>query len=270
MNLPITVTARIADSVQLTYRTPADSVAGLLPDGLELVRRGPWAFWNVMACRVERARPQGVPAVCGVSYQHVGYRLLVQAMTDRAEVVRGVYYTHSDVSARAVSAIGNLLTGLDLTPATIDYEASDCGVRVTTGDSGQGSQAPGGSLALRIDAAHAPARLAEGSCFPTTEDARLFCRHTPEVLSVDEDRGRHRLRITRAHRGGQPWCETPLVLHDAELGYFASIGQQDKAELEWACRLGPMDWRWVAGESAVLLIQPRVQQPVALAVGQGA
>ena len=74
MNLSYAIQAKLTDAVQLTYRTPAESVRGLLPDGLELVQRGPWAFWSVMLSRVEKARPAGVPAWCGVSYTQAAYR----------------------------------------------------------------------------------------------------------------------------------------------------------------------------------------------------
>ena len=106
MSLTFAMAGRLSDCVQLTYRTPSDTVRDLLPSGLELVTRGPWAFWNVMGCRVEKLRPAGLPALCGLTYHHVAYRLRVQAMNDRAEVVRGLYFTRSEVDAKAVSMSG--------------------------------------------------------------------------------------------------------------------------------------------------------------------
>ncbi len=242
---------RVAECVQLTYRTPAESVQALLPAGLELVMRGPWAFWSVMACRVEKARPAGVPAFCGLTYHHVAYRLLVQAMNNRAEVQRGLYFTRSDVDAWVVFSLGNRLSDFRLHPAAISLEASDCGVRYTVGQTAYAA----GDLVLEV--ANAPARLAEGSCFPTVEDARRLSRYTPNGLAVIEREQERLLRTTRVTRPPRAWSETPVAVHEAKLGYFASIGQADHVQLEWACRLGAMDYRWQMGETVGLLQQPR-------------
>lgn len=257
MTIPFTMTGRVEDCIQLTYRTPTESVRQLLPEGLELVTRGPWAFWNVMACRVHKLRPAGVPALCGVSYHHIAYRLRVQAMNERAEVVQGLYFLRSEVDARIVAALANQLTDLRLNPATIAHTTSDCGLAYH-------AQAERGS-ALTLNAAHAPAALAKDSCFPTTEDARRFCRYTPNALAVTDHAGRRLLRITRVQRDEHAWSETPLAVHEAELGYLESIGQYQHMQLEWACRLGAMDYRWQVGETVGLL-----KQPVGLAVTQAA
>jgi len=256
MTFSFAMNGRVADCVQLNYRTPAESVRALLPEGLELVTRGPWAFWNVMCCRVEKLRPSGVPKVCGLTYTHVAYRLQVQAMNERAEVVRGLYFTRSDADARVAALLGNRLTDLRLHPAAITLDAGDCGVRcvVSGTDDALGN--------LELDAAHAPARLASDSCFPSIEDARRFCRYTPNGLAVTNAGGKRLLRITRVSRPEHAWSETPLAIHSAKLGYFDAIGQTEHVQLEWACRLSPMDYRWDVGQTVPLLTQPtKVERP---------
>ncbi|MFN3167469.1 MAG: DUF2071 domain-containing protein [Phycisphaeraceae bacterium] len=260
MTMKFAMTGRVTDCVQLTYRTPSETVCALLPEGLELVTRGPWAFWNVMACRVEKARPTGVPAFCGLTYCHVAYRLLVQAMNDRAEVVRGFYFVRSDADARTVTTLGNRLSDFKLHPASITLDASDCGVRCAVRET---AYAQGD---LELDVTHAPARLATGSCFPTLEDARRFARHTPDGLSVLERDARRLLRTTRVTRNEQARCETPVVVRQAKLGYFDAINQSEHAQIEWACRLGAMDVRWQVGEAVGLLQQPtRIEQTIRVA-----
>ncbi len=183
MGLSLTMTGRLADCVLLSFRTPAEAVAPLLPDGLELVTRGPWAFWNVVACRVEAMRPQvagvSAPAMAGVTYHHVAYRLLVQAMTHRADVRRGLYFLRSDADARLLGSFGNWTTDFKFHPATIDLRerfdrhpppASAYRLDVQTGD-GQADA----SLELGPD----PAALQPASCFPTLADARI-----PQVRAV--------------------------------------------------------------------------------------
>lgn len=261
MSVSFAMTGRVADCVQLTYRTPAESVRALLPEGLELVVRGPWAFWNVMACRVEKARPAGVPALLGLTYHHVAYRLVAQAMNDRAEVVRGLCFMRSDVDARIVSALGNRLSDLRMRPAEIAFDADDCGVKV------QGCQARGARVDFLLDTAHAPAQLARGSCFPTVEDARRFCRQQANGLGVVERDGRRLLRVTQVTRSSDAWSETPMSVRDAQLGYFDTIGQAEHVQLEWACRLGAMDYRWQVGEAVGLLQQPNAIEAQRLVAG---
>lgn len=261
MSITFAMTGRVTDCVQLTYRTPSDSVRDLLPGGLELVTRGPWAFWNVMCCRVEKLRPVGVPAFCGLTYRHVAYRLMVQAMNDRAEVVRGLYFTRSDANAKAVALLGNRFSDFRLHSATIKQHADDCGVRyaVSGTDYAQGE--------LELEVAHAPAALAKGSCFPTLEDARRFCRYAPNALTTQDCAGKRVLRLTTVQRDERAWCETPVTVRQIRHSYFDSIGQAGHTHLEWACRLGPMDYRWQVGETMGLLQQSQVAAVAARVAG---
>lgn len=251
--MKLALIGKVTDCIQLTYRTPAESVRDLLPDGLELITRGPWAFWNVMACQVERIRPAHTPGFVGLTYHHVGYRLLTQAMTHHADVIKGLYFTRSDVSARAVSVVGGGLTDLKMHPATITSSVDDC--RVTY----EVAQVAENTHALTIEATNTPARLMHGSCFPSTEDARQFSRYRPNGLAVSECAAQRQLRITRVSRSDQAWCETPLAIHRQHIGYFDAIGQSEHTQLEWACRLGPMEYRWHVGENIPLLMQPSPQ-----------
>ncbi|XAM01670.1 DUF2071 domain-containing protein [Phycisphaeraceae bacterium D3-23] len=245
---------RLADTVLLTYRTPADSVREMLPDGLELVQRGPWAFWSVVCCRVEQMRPIGVPAALGVGLHHVAYRLRVQAMTASAEVIDGLYFTHSDADAPLpplFGAVGNRLTDLRLHRAEIAMNCGDDAMCVTVDPA-----ASEAGYGLRLDLAHAPAARLEGSCFPTVEDARSFGRYPRAALSVHPSKGdpeRRTLHVMRVERVDSSWCETPVAVRDARLGYLDAIGQGGQAELEWAVRLRPMEYRWVLGERHALL-----------------
>src|SRR3954452_23319048 len=89
--MKLAMVGRLDECLLLAYRTPAGSVAGLVPPPLELVTLGPFAFWSVVACHVRRMRPAGLPAAAGVSFYHVAYRLLVRARTAAGCVLDGLY-----------------------------------------------------------------------------------------------------------------------------------------------------------------------------------
>lgn len=238
---------RLAEGVLVTYRTPYDSVVGLVPEGLELVRRGDYAFWSVVCCRVEHLRPSGLPAALGVGFNLVGYRLMVQAMNDRAEVIDGLYFVHSDVDGGLVGAMGNRLTDFRFHPADIALERDDSHARfeVTATRHGQSDA----ELAVK----HMPAGLLPGSCFPTVEDARTFCRYAPRGLSVEQGDGGRWMKIAQVHRDGRAWCETPVAIERARWGYFETLGQDELVRPEWAVRVMPVDYRWELGRREALL-----------------
>lgn len=241
----LTMHARVAEAVCLTYRTPAASVVGLLPAGIELARRGPWAFWQVVCRRVEHLRPAGVPGPMGLSFNHVAYRLRVQAMTASAQVVAGVYDVHSVIDAplpALVDALGHRLRDTPPVLGHVEVEGGDCGVRVCVKPG-----AIGGAHALRLDVAHAPAARMRGSCFATLADVREGCAPVDRCLALgvesNPEAGR-RLRVTRAASVGRAAGETPLVVREQSLGYFEAAGQADQVALEWAARLRPAKTRW--------------------------
>lgn len=244
-NLPTEFHARVAEAVCLTYRTPAASVVGLLPAGIELACRGPWALWQVVCRRVEHLRPAGVPGPMGLGFNHVAYRLRVQAMTASAQVVAGVYDVHSVIDAplpALVDALGHRLRDTPPVLGHVEVDGGDCGVRVCVKPG-----AIGGAHALRLDVAHAPAARMEGSCFATLADVREGCAPVDTCLTLgvesNPEAGR-RLRVTRAASVGRAAGETPLVVREQSLGYFEAIGQSDQVALEWAARLRPVETRW--------------------------
>lgn len=243
-----TMAGKITECVLLSYRTPAESVEHLLPRGLELVTRGPWAFWNVVLCKVEHVRPEGVPAFCGLRYHHVAYRLLVQAMDDRAELMRGLYFVRSDVDSVAVDVLGGRMTDLRPHRATIALEASDEAVRIETSGTLRGE----GDARVRVEAGEVA--LPGDSAFPTLRDAREFLAYPPLGLAVDGDE----LALTRVLRNDAQWRETPMRVTEARLDYLDGLGQTDRV-LELATRVAPIEYRWRLGERRRLLRGGRLQ-----------
>jgi len=256
---------RLAECVLVTYRTPYDSVAPLVPEGLELVRRGDFAFWSIVGCRVEHMRPVGLPAtpLTSLSYNLVGYRLMVQAMTDRAEVINGLYFVRSEVESRVVGVLGNRLADFQFHPAQVALEHDDNHARFSV------TATPHGQADAELAVTHMPAALLPGSCFPTLADARDFCRYAPRGLSVEDvQRGsRSRwLKIVQVHRDARAWCETPVAIERARWGFLETLGQAKLMQPEWAVRVMPVDYRWELGRREALL--GRVKRSRVVEVGR--
>ena len=251
--------ARLGPCVLLTYRTPATDVERLVPHGLELVRRGPYAFWNVVACRVEAMRPAGWPVWCGVTYHHVAYRLRVRTMTDDAAVLEGLYFARSDADDRVLCALGNRLSDFRFHPATITLAATDrsLALRVT----GRGDSRAAAELAVRTG----EPRRAPDSCFPTIADAAAFCTYVPLGLSVETTLTAHWARLAEVTRDATVWHEQPVTVDRARFAFFNATDPQ--ARLEWATRLTPVDYRWTLGRRVKLRHPARVHPSSTRAAG---
>src|SRR5688500_13632582 len=173
MTFPLAMKARLNDCLVLSYRTPARSVRHLVPKGLELVTRDGWAFWNVVACRVEGMRAAGLPEWLGVDYHHVAYRLHVKGRAASGETLRGLYFVRSDADSGLVGRLGNLWTNFRFHSADVELSragrdngdvltlavtgrrdaGNDALVRIATGTAGPGlAAAPGSPFASAAEA----------------------------------------------------------------------------------------------------------------------
>jgi hypothetical protein len=91
----------------LTFRVPIAAAARLLPPGIEPLRRGDWAFWQVLLGQAHGGGPVRSLALHG---------LCAQVMTRDVELVRGLFLTAAweDVAAGAmglapvVATVGSL------------------------------------------------------------------------------------------------------------------------------------------------------------------
>jgi hypothetical protein len=269
MNLTLTTAGRLTECLLLSYRTPAAAVRPLVPRGLELVTRGGFAFWNVVACTVEHIRPSMLPEGCGVSYRHVAYRLHVQAHPADASgnggaPLRGLYFVRSDADSRLVGGVGNLVTDFHIHPADVELAASNGVLTLAvrgheeTPDPHDGEPAGDVSDAIvRVSVAgdgHNDAALLApppGSPFASAEDADRVLRYQPLGLSVDLD-GRY-VKLAEVIRAESKWSERPVRVLEAHFRFFESLGlgEQD-VQLERATRVAPVDYRWKLGRRVAL------------------
>ncbi|MEX2216469.1 MAG: DUF2071 domain-containing protein [Phycisphaeraceae bacterium] len=223
----------------LAYRTPAESVRSLLPVGLELMTRGPWAFWNVVVCRVEKMRPTGLPRCCGLSYHHVAYRLYITAKTAAGKDMQGLYFLRSDVDSGTVCRGGNLATDFHFNRASIDITSHDgveaIGITGTRGGKGDAM------LRVRSVSDYPPV---EDTCFADISEARTVLKYRPLGLSVLKDT--RWLRVAEVFREESQWREAPVAVEAARWTYFEDLHQNDLA-LELATQVAPIDYRWRLG-----------------------
>jgi uncharacterized protein YqjF (DUF2071 family) len=254
MTLPLAMNGRLSECLMLSYRTPARSVRHLVPRGLELETRGGYAFWNVLACRVEAVRPAGVPRRLGVTFNDVAYRLHVRAKTAAGETLRGLYFVRSDADSGLVARFGNALTAFRFSAADVELsrarvDGSDVLTLAVMGRR-EADEAADALVRVATDApTGAAADLADGSPFNSPAEAADFLEYRPLGLSVDLD-GRY-LEMTEVVRDESAWREKPVSVIEAHWKFLDVLGQ-DELRLERATRVDAIDYRWRLGRRALL------------------
>lgn len=233
--MTLTMVGRLSECVLLAYRVPVDRIAHLVPRGLEPVTHGGFAFWNVVACRIDRMRPAGLPRWCGISYHHVAYRIYVRAKTATGERIEGLYFVRSDADSALISAGGNLMSDFVFNTSPIRLSSDEDGVRL---------EVDGAAPArLRVRDRRSPS-LEPGSCFGSYAEAAAFLEYKPTGLSVDAT-GRW-IELAEVIRDEREWRESQLEVVEADWQFFRDIGSSDAA-LELATRVVPIDYRWRLG-----------------------
>jgi hypothetical protein len=270
MNLNLTAAGRLSECLLLSYRTPADSVRHLLPRGLELVTRGGYAFWNVVACTVEHMRPALLPACCGVTYHHVAYRLHVQARTATGDgTLRGLYFVRSDADSGLVGRLGNLFTDFRFRPAAVELSSRDGVLTVAVQGRGgapdprDGEPAgdPGDAIArVTVDGNADAGFIAPGSPFASVAEAERILRYVPLAMSVDLD-GRY-LKLAEVVRDDAAWRERPVRVLESHFRFFDALGlPASDVQLERATRVDPINYRWKLGRRVALATAPATPLP---------
>jgi hypothetical protein len=176
--MTINMVGRIDLCLLLAYRTPAESVRGLLPRGLKPLTHGDWAFWNIVACHVDRMRPAGTPRCLGSSYYHVAYRLYAQARVADGAEVDGLFFVHSNADRASVCVPGNLVTDFRFHQAAIAVTGSGRELSVAVDSSGS----PESRARCRIKLSDFHAHAGD-SCFSSPADAEAVLHYRPLGLS---------------------------------------------------------------------------------------
>lgn len=243
--MALTLTGRLDECLLLAYRSPARSVAGLVPRPLELVTRDGWAFWNIVACRVEGMRPAGLPRWAGIAYHHVAYRLYVRARTESGETLEGLHFVRSDADRVLPAWLGNRLTDFRFHRSAIRLESGDrshvgAPLRVTV-------RTTDGLADVHLIAAEAGnVSWSPDSCFASPDEAGRFLKYRP--LGISADASGRRLKLAEVERDEAAWREIPIEARETRWGFFDRLGVE--ARLERATRVAPIDYVWRLGRRA--------------------
>ncbi|MFP4439172.1 MAG: DUF2071 domain-containing protein [Chloroflexaceae bacterium] len=186
---PLTMRGRFTHCWLFTYQTPAAVVRHLLPPPLELVTYRGCAFWNIVVCEIQAMRPAPLPALVGIAYRHVAYRLYARVTTSQGTTIEGLYFLRSDCNRPLMTPAGNLVTDFNFHTAPIQLRpaATTTLIRIDSPD------APG-YAALRPDV---PARLPATSAFDTLDAAAAFLKYRPAGISLARPAVANVVHITR-------------------------------------------------------------------------
>jgi hypothetical protein len=205
----------------LTLSTPVRHAEAHLPRGLELVRDGDVARWNVVVCRVASLRPAPLPEAAGFAYWHVAYRLWVRPK-GRAE--EGLYFVRSDADSRWISWWGNRLTRFNFHHA-----------RVAVADGA-------GATRVRVDAPGAPVSLVLNPPEEADASAEALSRrliYPPRAFTPL----RGGIQCVQVNRDETHWRCRPVAAPEWSLGFFEGM----EARLVMAQEAAPIDYRWSRG-----------------------
>jgi len=230
---PLTVVGTIAHCLLFTYRTPAAKAARLLPRPLEAVTRDDYAFWNIVVSRLHAMRPPGFPALVGVDYWHVAYRLYVRLPLPDDRIIEGLYFTRSDCDNPLMTLAGNLLTDFNFHTAPIRLDPRDEGLDLEIAS-------PDAPARARVLPGRAP-ELAPDSPFTSLDDAAAFLKYKPFGISIDDKGDANVVRIVRRE---DAWRGRLIQVESAHWAYF-----DDKVVQPEICyEVAPIVYRWNRGE----------------------
>lgn len=226
------MTGRISACVLLAFRVPRRQVESLVPAGLELVTHGEWAFWNVVASRIEAMRPAGLPAWCGLSYHHVAYRLYVRAQNTNPSA-EGLFFVRSDADQTLIATTGNWLSDFRFHRSQIAFSATPTEVSVQV----HSREAAAELHALPAAVSGTPEA---DSCFDSCAAAAKFLKYRPLGLAPAAGA----VRLAEVFRNEAEWHEAPLTVRSARFQFLDQFGPH---QLELATQVAPLDYRWRLG-----------------------
>ncbi|NJK81065.1 MAG: hypothetical protein HC914_14685 [Chloroflexaceae bacterium] len=229
---PLTMRGRFTHCWLFTYQTPAEAVRHLLPPPFELITHRGCAFWNIVVCEIHAMRPAPLPALVGIAYRHVAYRLYTRCPTRDGSTIEGLYFLRSDCNRPLMTLAGNLVTDFNFHTAPIHLHQH------------------GPATVLQVDSpdapAHAtlrpdhPAQLPRTSAFATLAEAAAFLKYQPAGLSLAHPGIANIVHITRDEAA---WQSTLVHVEAAAWGYL----RDQPVTPEICYQVAPIAYQWNRG-----------------------
>jgi hypothetical protein len=229
---PITVTGTLDRCWLFTYRTPVEQARTLLPRPLELVTHGQYAFWNIVVCHISSMRPVHFPALIGVDYWHVAYRLYARLPLAQGDALEGLYFLRSDCDQHLMALAGNLLTDFHFHTAAFQLQRSQEALEMHLISPDMPAE-----LCLLPDVAP---RLEPHSAFASLDEAATFLKYKPYGLSLNSAGAANVVHITR----DEPSWRSRLV--SVEYANWAYLREYD-VQPEICYEVEPIDYQWDRG-----------------------
>lgn len=236
---PLTMRALLDRCWLFAYRTSPEAARRYLPEALEPVRHGGYAYWNVVVSHLSRIRPARLPEAVGISYWHVAYRLYVRLPVTGGAPIEGLFFVRSDCDNPLMTLAGNLLTDFHFHTSGIDVEERGETVAIAV----RSPDAPAEARLRRTT----PDQLPAGSPFGSVAEAAAALKYRPFGISVDP--ARRLANVVRIGRDERAWRSHPVEVEHALWAFFA-----DKpVEFELAYEVEPIPYRWHRGRYLRLL-----------------
>ena len=237
--MKLAMQGRLDPCFLLSYAIPEKDAHGMLPDGLHPLAFRGFAFLNIVISRILQMRPSGMPAILGLTYWHIAYRLHARAEVASNETIAGLYFLRSDVDRSLPVIPGNALTDFRFHKASIGtwMNGSLTGFKVTeTRDEIAEAEVLIETAWVREDQLSAP--------FRTVSERERILKYAPFGLSVDRS-GRW-LKVAEVERDEGAWEERRVQVQKADWEYLQrSI--PGEAKLVRATHVMPLDYRWRIG-----------------------
>lgn len=229
MKNPVTMIGTIDRCWLFAFRTPIAAAKKLLPAPLEPVTRGEWAFWNIVVSHIDAMRPWPLPALAGMSYWHVAYRLYARCYPENAAALEGLYFIRSDCDSSLMSWAGNIMTDFNFHTARIAAQALDGEVDITIDKTTADAHA-------RLSLQERPA-LPANSIFSSLDEAAGFLKYKPNGLSIASNSN---VSIVHISRREQDWRYRLVNVKAQQWSFF-----NDKdVHFEICYQVEPIFYRW--------------------------
>lgn len=207
---PFPVLAHFERVVAVSFAFPEDTLASLVPDGLEIDTHDGYGFVTVALVWTQRLRPAGFPGALGQDFFLAGYRIFTRMRDESGRRLRGLRILRSETDKNRMVVLGNLMTGYNYRKVTVEIDHTGPNTRIITTlpDGGK-------TLDLTYDAVTPDAGLPSGSPFADWRTARRFAGPMPFTFSPEND---GRFVVIEGKRAD--WTPRPIVVRGWRVGLF--------------------------------------------------